>query len=331
MKYKFLKPILFGVGVALLGGCASNTQPVKNTKIGSNELVVEFRYSGGKQEFTEITNERIWGFYLNNYQPIGFDTAYKKLGFDNVYQTIGKVKFKSDDKYVKIGCEATSTAVMNVFPPFWLLGSFCDKAQYFDYESFDKDAKDWIEDNKINQKEILSKYDTLKTTQHISQQEINELANTKYSVMVERYYQDSEKLKSSIFPNSNLKPKNINLKRDPISYQYIVDKTFPCKTDCVNKMERAIKDIQSAYARDKNKFETSDVELTQLSESMKQYLSQYKVDLEKAKKIEENRLAQIVAEKAKQQKIQEEMEKQQKIKDAANKKAFEEQMKKMGE
>ena len=89
--------------------------------------------------------------------------------------------------------------------------------------------------------------------------------------------------------------------------------------------------MQSAYDRDKNKFETSDVELTQLSESMKQYLAQYKVDLEKAKKIEENRLAQIVAEKAKQQKIQEEMEKQQKIKDAANKKAFEEQMKKMGE
>jgi len=283
---------------------------------------VKFEKVGNKQEFTEITNKNIQGFSLNNFQPIGFDTAYKKLGVDIVYQTIKKPNFTSE-KYVKRECEGSETLVMNVLPPIWLLGSFCDKAQYFDYKGFDEDAKDWVEDNKINQKELLSKYDALKSSQYFSQVEINELANVKYGAMVSKYYQESEKLKSLIFPNSNIKPQHIKAKRDPISYQSIVDNIFPCKTDCIDKISIATKEIQDKYDSDKNRFETSDSELAQLDNKVNQYLAQYKADLEKAKKIEDARLAQIAEEKVKQQKIQEEEEKQQRIKDAAKKKAFE--------
>jgi len=329
VKNNLLKVTLFGVGIGLLTGCASNTQPVRNTNIGSNNLIVKFENSGGKQKFTEITNKKEQGFFLNNFQPVGFDTGYKKLKTEGVFVN-NENNFKEIDKYTKIGCEAEVRPMLiiyNIFPLNWLLGGICDKAQYFDFNNFDEDAKSWVEDNKINSKEILSKFDELKNIQYDADVKINELANAKYSVIVDKYYQDGEKLKSSIFSESKIQPKYLNSKRDKISYKSIVDGIFPCKTDCLNKIDSAIKDIQSANNRDKDKFETSDIELTQLSDTIKHYLQQYKVDLEKDKKSEDAKLAQISGEKSKQ----EEQLRAQKLKDAAIKKAFEEQMKKIGE
>lgn len=327
MKNYFLKATLFGIGLILISGCASQTQSVKYSRIGDSKLTVKFESTKDKQGFTEITNKYVKGFSLNTLEPVSFDTRYIELGLDLVLST----KFKEPEiKYTKIGCKTFNTAdtVINIVGfPALLSGGFCRKAQYFDYEKFDSDAKDWIEDNKIDRDSLLTKYDQLIDSKSKNEEFINELANLKYSEMVSKYYQDAKNLKSTIFSQTNLSPTYVNSTRPKISYQSFVDNIFPCKTDCIKRIDSAMESMQSLFSEDKMKYETSDTELVEISKKIENHLRQYKADLEQAKKLEDLQLAKIAEDKAKQL----EQQRLQKIKEDANKKAFEEQMKKIGE
>ena len=327
MKNYFLKATLFGVGLTLITGCASKTQSVKNSKIGGSNLIVKFENTKDKQGFVEITNKNVRGFSLNTLEPVSFDTRYIELGSDYV---LGN-KFKEPEiKYTKISCQTANTrdvVLTVVLFPSLLSGGFCRKAQYFEYEKFDSDAKDWIEDNKINRDSLLTKYDQLIDSKSKNEEFINELANLKYSEMVSKYYQDAKNLKSTIFSQSNLSPTYVNSTRSKISYQSFIDNIFPCKTDCIKRIDSAMESMQSLFSEDKIKYETSDTELVEISKKIENHLGQYKADLEQAKKLEDIRLAKIAEDKANKL----EQQRQQKIKEDANKKAFEEQMKKIGE
>jgi hypothetical protein len=328
VKNYFLKATLIGIGLTLITGCASKTQSVKNSKIGDSKLTVKFESTKDKQGFTEITNKNVRGFSLNTLEPVSFDTKFIELGRD--YVTFSD-KFKEpENKYTKIDCQTANTrdivSSVILFPTL-LRGGICRKAQYFDYEKFDSDAKDWIEDNKINRDSLLTKYDQLIDSKSKNEEFINELANVKYSEMVSKYYQDAKNLKSTIFSQSNLSPTYVNSMRSKISYQSFIDNIFPCKTDCIKRIDSAMESMQSLFSKDKMKYETSDIELVEIGKKIENHLGQYKADLEQAKKLEEIRLAKIAEDKANKL----EQQRQQKIKEDANKKAFEEQMKKIGE
>ena len=331
MKNYFLKTTLIGIGLTLITGCASKTQSVKNSKMGGSNLIVKFENTKDKQGFVEITNKNVRGFSLNTLEPVSFDTQYIELGSDLVLST----KFKEpENKYTKIGCKKLNTAdaVKNVILfPALLSGGFCSKAQYFDYEKFDSDAKDWMENNKIDRESLLTKYNQVLDAKSKNEKLINELANLKYSETVSQYYQDAENLKSTIFSQSNLLPTHVNLTRPNISYQTFVDNIFPCSTNCIKRIDTAMENIVSTSSREKMKYETSDTELAELSKKIENYLGQYKVALEKAKNLEDIRLAKRADEIFRQQKMEEEQQRLQKIKEDAIKKAFEEQMKKIGE
>ena len=280
-----LKNLIVGgvvvLSFSLFTGCAKSTiKPIKNHKIQGDSLYVN--------SFKNISNKsKGYGFKLNTYQPKGYDTHTYE---DKEKQAILFMK-NSKNNYEIIECKNNfiSTFAFNILiaPAAvginLLLGGMCDTRHTFDYESFDEDAKKWVEDNNIDRQIILENYNSLT---YIENKKDNLFSSYKakqnetLANMYKRYskeYAKYPKVKKHTIDLSSLYKKELltsnvtfvenKLDKKSISahgyYGRQVASAFPCKstTQCIFNMKESIQAINKKSLIDMKNLQTSSSEI----------------------------------------------------------------------
>ena len=274
MKLKNIISIRGGITLALslslFTGCGAKPtiKPVQNDRVQTHSIYVN--------SFSEISNKSSgYSFELNTFKPLGYDTrTYKTKGSSILFAD------KMHNKYEINECKNTPATVLivNIIgAPFvlgfnLLAGGMCDHRHSFDYLEFDKDAKEWVEDNDINRKLIIGEYDSLLATQNRKEQLYQDYAvkqtdalNALYAQYYKEYSKQQKKKKhtkdlSSLYKNevltsevtlveNKLDKKAIN---NRVNYQSQVDSAFPCRSEneCVSGMKNSIKSIEQKSSQD---------------------------------------------------------------------------------
>jgi hypothetical protein len=290
--------VLLTLSLSLFTGCGTKDiiQPVQNDRLQSNSLYVN--------SFKNISNKSSgYSFELNSYTPQGYNTNTSEI--KGIFPT-SSIAF-ADQMPNKYEINECSGKPLNVFGQIvgstvatlgigLLAGGMCKRQHTFDYEEFDKDAKEWIIDNNIDRKGIIKKYDSLLSLKQSSELNIIHASKEKTSILNTLYSQYSTEYskhpsinikyydKSQLYKNEALSSKVTFIENalhqekisDNANYQRIINDSFPCTStnECITQMDTAINLLKNENISDMNA----------LHEHSKKIISKYEKGLQEKTK-----------------------------------------------
>jgi hypothetical protein len=270
-------------GLTLLSGCGAKSLPprVHNTNISQYSLYIP--YDEKEQNFkNEIYSSGVGsGFDLKDYSPYGFYSgpAYSKLSGVLWYTQ----QPTPNNPYEDYECRDTGFTVFTrnlIMSPFMVGinliagGGWCEHIRVFDYEAFDEDAKEFVKDNNIKRKELLSSYSDLMSVSDGAKSKIaKNVSNINYRLQTQyRTYMEKESNiktpkiathydgKNGFYKGEDLKEKVVFVKNKldrktfsyDVYYSSFINDAFPCKPnqECLNNFDRSKKNIVAQNDKD---------------------------------------------------------------------------------
>jgi len=289
IKQKLLLSTLSAGLLLSMSGCADKSvlKPVSNNVYrGFSPLYLQ--YDNNNEIFVnKISNRRFrYSMRLNNYQPEGFKTNRYKIGsygrfFDIVLFINGEPTFKTnfeesiciDEGSIPLDIMWNIIAAPMTLGTNLLAGGACTKEHIFNYDEFDEEAKDWIEDKNIKRKALLDSYSSLLTVHsnaftHLIQEEslLVQSINTFIEKKSKEYKNQNPKIViknndiSGVYKGEKLKTlvtiehNDISIPKIDVVQNYMseIDRVFPCSAndECLLKMENAKTNINNSISKD---------------------------------------------------------------------------------
>jgi hypothetical protein len=203
--------------------------------------------------------------------------------------------------YETVSCTEIPILVNIILAPltFPIFGGQCDKERKFDYQRFQKDFQESLENSNIDRVKLLTQFDILKNLQHYNEKIINKSmkkSNQNLSTLISKYHKEYKsniptvklkvKDKTALYKGEKL-PYDVLVKEQSfsniknissVSYQTYVDKAFPCRaqSECLANFEIAKREIETQEKSDLNSLQKKEKQkkvalIQKIQKTMKTY------------------------------------------------------------